>query len=57
MGYLIAHHRTPTRVLVDRAPLIDQWRGRLTTALDIGPKRIGQIGGGKPSRPGSSTWP
>lgn len=44
---LIAHHRTPTLVLVDRAPLMDQWRDRLTTVLDIDSKQIGQIGGGK----------
>ncbi|WP_319462004.1 TOTE conflict system archaeo-eukaryotic primase domain-containing protein [Micromonospora sp. RTP1Z1] len=44
---LIAHHKTPTLVLVDRAPLMDQWRERLTTVLDIDSKRIGQIGGGK----------
>jgi superfamily II DNA or RNA helicase len=44
---LIAHHRTPTLVLVDRSPLMDQWRERLTEVLDIDPKRIGQIGGGK----------
>jgi superfamily II DNA or RNA helicase len=44
---LIAHHRVPTLVLVDRAPLMDQWRERLTAVLDIDPSRIGQIGGGK----------
>lgn len=33
-------------VLVDQAPLLDQC-DRLTTVLDIDPKRIGQIGGGK----------
>lgn len=44
---LIAQHRVPTLVLVDRAPLMDQWRERITTALDIDPKQIGQIGGGK----------
>jgi superfamily II DNA or RNA helicase len=44
---LIAHHRVPTLVLVDRAPLMDQWRERLTTVLDIDPGQVGQIGGGK----------
>ncbi|SCE69430.1 hypothetical protein GA0074696_0275 [Micromonospora purpureochromogenes] len=44
---LIAHHRTPTLVLVDRAPLMDQWRDRLTAVLDVEPAQIGQIGGGK----------
>ncbi len=44
---LIAHHRVPTLVLVDRAPLMDQWRERLTTVLDIDPGQIGQLGGGK----------
>jgi superfamily II DNA or RNA helicase len=44
---LIAHHRVPTLVLVDRAPLMDQWRERLTTVLNIDPSQVGQIGGGK----------
>jgi superfamily II DNA or RNA helicase len=44
---VIARHRTPTLVVVDRKELIDQWRSRLTEHLDIDPARIGQIGGGK----------
>ncbi|MCW6006897.1 DEAD/DEAH box helicase [Micromonospora sp. CPCC 205371] len=44
---LIAHHRVPTLVLVDRAPLMDQWRERITTVLDLDAKQVGQIGGGK----------
>jgi len=44
---VIAHHATPTLVLVDRKELIDQWRSRLTEHLDIDPARIGRIDGGK----------
>jgi superfamily II DNA or RNA helicase len=43
---VIAHHRTPTLVVVDRKELIGQWRSRLTEHLDIDSSRIGQIGGG-----------
>ncbi len=41
---LIALHRVPTLVIVDRQPLIEQWRDRLTTYLGLDRKRVGQIG-------------
>lgn len=44
---LIAHHRVPTLVLVDRSPLIEQWRERIAAVLDVDPSQVGQIGGGK----------
>jgi superfamily II DNA or RNA helicase len=47
----IAHHDVTTLVVVDRKELIDQWRNRLETHLDIDPARIGQIGGGR-DKPG-----
>jgi superfamily II DNA or RNA helicase len=43
----IAHHRTPTLVLVDRKELVDQWHSQLIEHLDIDPEKVGQIGGGK----------
>lgn len=44
---LIARHRVPTLVMVDRKPLVDQWRDRLVTHLDLEVKQIGQLGGGR----------
>lgn len=41
---LIALHRVPTLVIVDRQSLIEQWRDRLTTYLGLDRKRVGQIG-------------
>jgi hypothetical protein len=44
---LIARHKVPTLVIVDRKPLVDQWRDRLVTHLDVDAKQIGQLGGGR----------
>ena len=44
---VIAHHDVPTLVLVDRKPLVDQWRDRLGQHLNLEPNQIGTIGGGK----------
>ena len=44
---LIAHHRRPTLIIVDRKPLVEQWTERLATHLGLSAKEIGQIGGGR----------
>ena len=44
---VIAHHRQPTLVLVDRKPLLAQWRDRLGEHLGLADDDIGIIGGGK----------
>jgi superfamily II DNA or RNA helicase len=46
-AHLIAARKTNTLVLVHRRQLLDQWIARLSTFLDLPPKSIGQIGGGK----------
>lgn len=47
---VIAHRATPTVVVVDRQPLLDQWRERLQEHLGLSRKQIGVIGAGR-SRP------
>ena len=46
-AFVIAARRTNTLVLVHRAQLLDQWRERLASFLDLPIDSIGQIGGGK----------
>jgi superfamily II DNA or RNA helicase len=46
-AYLIARRAANTLVLVHRQQLLDQWINRLALFLDLDPKQIGQIGGGK----------
>jgi superfamily II DNA or RNA helicase len=46
-AFLIAARRTNTLVLVHRAQLLDQWRQRLATFLDLSIDSIGQFAGGK----------
>ena len=44
---IIARRKTNTLIIVHRRQLLDQWKARISTFLDIDPKKIGQIGGGK----------
>lgn len=44
---VIAHRRLPTLVVVDRQPLVEQWRERLQEHLRLAAKEIGQLGGGR----------
>ena len=52
-AYLIAARRTNTLVLVHRSQLLDQWRARLATFLDVPIDQIGQISGRKTKRTGN----
>ncbi|MYT30894.1 MULTISPECIES: DEAD/DEAH box helicase family protein [unclassified Streptomyces] len=47
---LIARHRTPTAVIVNRAELLTQWKERLAAFLDLGDEQVGTLGGGKDRR-------
>jgi superfamily II DNA or RNA helicase len=47
---LIARHRTPTLIIVDRAQLADQWRAQLTALLGLAGRDIGQLGSGRKRR-------
>ena len=49
---VIARHDTPVLVLVDRKPLLDQWRAQLCEHLGLEPGQVGMIGGGKSSPTG-----
>ena len=45
--YLIAARKLNTLVLVHRQPLMEQWKTQIGVFLNISPKMIGQLGGGK----------
>ncbi|WP_232824321.1 TOTE conflict system archaeo-eukaryotic primase domain-containing protein [Paraliobacillus zengyii] len=44
---LISRNKTNTLIIVHRTQLVEQWKERLSTFLNIPVKEIGQIGGGK----------
>lgn len=44
---VIAHHDRPALVLVDREPLVEQWRDRLSEHLTLERGDVGVIGGGR----------
>jgi superfamily II DNA or RNA helicase len=44
---VIARRRLPTLIVVDRQPLVEQWRERLGEHLGMASKEIGQLGGGR----------
>lgn len=51
-AWLIAKRKVNTLVLVHRQQLLDQWQERLAMFLNLPPKTIGHIGGGKTDRTG-----
>jgi len=51
-AWLIAKRKVNTLVMVHRQQLLDQWHERLAMFLNLPPKAIGQIGGGKMDRTG-----
>jgi len=49
---LIAERRVNTLILVHRRQLLDQWRERLAMFLNLPPKAVGHVAGGKAARTG-----
>ena len=49
---IIASRSVNTLILVNRRPLMEQWRKQLASFLEIDIAKIGQIGGGKDKRTG-----
>jgi hypothetical protein len=49
---IIASRGVNTLILVNRRPLMEQWRKQLASFLEIDPAKIGQIGGGKDKQTG-----
>lgn len=46
-AWMIAKRKTDTLILVHRKQLMDQWKERLALFLEVPPKSIGEIGGGR----------
>lgn len=44
---VIAHRATPTLVMVDRQPLLEQWRDRPVTHLGMSRNQVGVVGAGR----------
>ncbi len=40
---VVAAHRVPTLILVDRTPLVEQWKSRLMEHLGLGRRQIGRV--------------
>jgi superfamily II DNA or RNA helicase len=51
-AWMRASRGTNTLILVHRKQLMEQWREKLASFLELPPKEIGQIGGGKNKRTG-----
>ena len=51
-AWLIAQRKTNVLVVVHRRQLLDQWKERLCSFLNLKPGQIGEIGGGKEKRTG-----
>ncbi len=52
-AYMIAQRKTNTLILVHRQELMEQWRERLSSFLDLPIKQIGMIGAGREKRTGN----
>jgi len=46
-AWMIAQRKTNTLIIVHRRQLMEQWVARLAAFLNLDPKEIGQVGGGK----------
>ncbi len=52
-AWLIARRQVNTLILVHRQALLEQWVERLSTFLNVAPKSIGRIGGGRKKATGT----
>ncbi|MFT9497247.1 TOTE conflict system archaeo-eukaryotic primase domain-containing protein [Anaerosolibacter sp.] len=51
-SWIIGERKVNTLIIVHRRQLLDQWKERISTFLDVDRKNIGEIGGGKNKRTG-----